>query len=108
MNSGITITVNLLGSFGEAVKHTTTQSHTAELSSRDGKRMYVNSTILHTDRPRTKCVKQTVIHPNVVASWKKSECPFWESPKDWKKYNPAQKIASFVNRFDEGYGVSYE
>lgn len=107
MDSGIVITVNLLGNLGTRVRHTTIQAQSAEVINASGKPQLIKVDILHTDRVPSRCVRETEITPAVVAVWKNSECPYWADSRIWKKFNAAQKIQAFVGRFDEGYGVSY-
>lgn len=107
--SGLIISVNLPGNLSGFTKHTTVQQHSVK--TRDLKRendIVLTAQILHTDRVPQPCVKIINIHPTIVKLWKSSVIPYWETQKDWKKMSPEQRIASHVNRFDEGYGVRYE
>ena len=102
----LVITVNLKGQIEGRVKHTKKdkQKNTVLLSK--GKTM--TRTIVHRDRVETEAVQNTNIPDSIVDQWTGKDSPFWEKPLNWKKMNFNQKIASYVARFDEGYGVSYE
>ena len=54
------------------------------------------------------CCVKTVIRANVIKHWQSNECPFWEKPFVWKHMNKKERVKSYINRFDEGYGVSFE
>jgi hypothetical protein len=106
MINGIVITVNLLGRLNGPVTHTTNQSNTIQILSKDGKLNTVTSQILHTDRTTSRCVKQISISPSVVSLILKGQNT--KNSKGHKKATDKEKILSFVQTFDEGYGVSYE
>lgn len=108
MDSGILITVNLLGKIGPRVKHTTKQIYSADISPIGGKPEYMTRKIEHTDRGNLSATREMNISPDVVRYWQSSECPSWSGPKTWKKLTSEQRIQAYVARFDEGYGVSYE
>ena len=54
------------------------------------------------------CCIKTVIKANVIKHWQSNECPFWEKQFVWKHMNKKERVKSYINRFDEGYGVSFE
>lgn len=108
MNSGIVISVNLPGRLEGAIKHVSTQTYSVKVFTKEQKILTLTKDILHTDRQPTKCSRKINITPSIVALWVRSECPYWMQPKFWKNFSKTEKIQAFVNRFDEGYGVSYE
>jgi len=108
MESGLLITIYLKGKLSGPVSHTTKQIVKVDVSKKDDKHpKWDTRKILHTDRTETLCYKKLVISEDIVNVWC-SECPFWERQPSWKSMKSKQKIESYVNRFDEGYGVSYE
>ena len=101
--SAILITVNLQGVLGGRVKHTDTYKNAVKISDSE----YMVKTITHSDRLVCPCQRVTRISEDVVESWAFGSCPEWLEDKKWKYMTPHQKIAQFVNRFDEGYGVNF-
>lgn len=109
MDSGVFVTINLKGHISGPIKHTDKQLVTVDVSTaKDKYPVYVSRKIQHNDRPQTKCFRKVRISEEVVDFWAHSECPHWEKAGAWKGMKPIQKIESFINNFDEGYGVSYE
>lgn len=105
--SSIIVTVNLEGIIGGNVSHTTFQRHTIALSEEFGSSM--TKVIKHTDREVSVCKRVFQVPSNVVKSWvKDATAPYWEKPSDWAKMSEEQRVYSHVQRFDEGFGVSYE
>jgi len=109
MEPGILLTINLLGRIGGCVKHTTKQVVTVDVTPMNHKQPeYITRKIKHTDRVATPCVKKLRISSEVVLGWQYGECPAWVKPTVWKSMNKKQRLESHLNRFDEGYGISYE
>lgn len=108
MDSGILITVNLLGKIGPRVKHTTKQVYSVDVSPLGGKPEFMTRKIKHTNRVNLPATRKLNISPEVVQYWQSSECPFWAKPHIWKKLSKNQRVAAYVATFDEGYGVNYE
>jgi hypothetical protein len=102
----IIITTNLLGEIGGCVAHTTRQKHSVILSEEFGNS--VSRIIKHTDRKESESVRLASVPGEVVDTWVKGECPYWENPKEWKKLTVLQRVISHVSRFDEGHGVGFE
>jgi len=102
----IIVKVNLNGVIGGVVKHTNRQKHTVLLSPEEGSSM--TRMIHHTDRPELECIRTFTVPGNVVTGWTQGDSPFWEEARVWKKMSPVHKVISHVNRFDDGYGVSFE
>lgn len=100
MTNNIVITINLLGRINGSVSHTETQAVL------DDSRKKV--TILHNDRGDQSCYKRTSIHSSIVQQWVFGPVPFFSTARDWKRLNQTQRIKAYVDRFDEGFGVSYE
>ncbi len=104
----ILITINLQGQINGCVKHTTKQEvkvNTAKVGDKFSK--IVTKKILHTDRKDSLCVKKIKIDEKILNIWA-IECPAWEKPSWWKNLKKKQRIESYVKRFDEGFGVSYQ
>lgn len=100
---GIIVTTNLLGNLEGVIRHTETQKNVIYLS-----KGVVEKNILHSDRNPTPCVRLTRISSEVASEWVSNEAPGWINPKKWKTMGKLQRIASYVNTFDEGFGVSFE
>jgi len=54
------------------------------------------------------CCIKTVISADVIDFWQSSHCPYWEKAFVWKHMNKKDRFKSYLKRFDEGYGVSFE
>lgn len=109
MNSeGIVITTNLPGRLGAPLKHVTKQVFTVRLLSPAGKVETLTRKILHTNREPLLASRKTIISSSVVSSWERGECPAWAKSQVWRKLNSKQRIAAYVETFNEGFGVSYE
>lgn len=109
MDNGIIITTFLQGKIGGSVRHTETQTirfDNSELGS--NKPMWINKKIIHNDRSEQKCYKKLKISPEIVSGWVSNTIPFWSDKKEWSRMNTSQRLLSYVNRFDEGFGVIYE
>lgn len=103
----ILVTTNLQGSIAGPVSHRTTQSHSVDVGKGNSK-LIISKDIRHTDRGELECCRKTHISDEVVSSWMKGGCPDWSDVKRWKNYSLTKRVALYVARFDEGYGVSYE
>lgn len=108
MESGILLTVNLPGRVIGCVKHTTKQTVTVDVTPL-GVRYpeMMTRKIKHSDREMSVCTRKLHISSEVVLGWQTGECPHWVKPTHWKTMNKKQRLESHVNRFDEGFGVSY-
>lgn len=108
-DSGILITVNLLGQLSPRVAHTTKEVVSVNITPiGSNKSKVITRKIAHTSRIPTPCTKEVQITPNILAYWESSNCPVWSNLSTWKKMNKKQRVESYVSRFDEGYGVKYE
>lgn len=104
IEGGIIITTKLEGTIGGCVKHVSKQSYTVQLSNN----LTLTRVIKHTDREIKPCYRRTSISGNIVHEWINSSCPDWESPKKWRVMNWKQKLVSFANSFDEGFGIEID
>jgi hypothetical protein len=100
---GIILTVNLRGALNGPVKHT----DVVEVSTRVGANL-LSRKITFTERGHSECVRKTVISESVIAAWMSGNCPEWAKPFDWKQMSKSKRLSSWISRFDEGYGVSFE
>lgn len=109
MENSIVVTINLPGTLGGRVKHTTKQIGSVDISPIGSKTPeWITRKIKHTDRTPGSCVRIVPISGIIVTSWVKGDAPHWIKPQVWKKLNKQQRIDAYLTRFDEGYGVSYE
>ena len=105
----ILLKVHLKGQISGFQKHTDRKIVTVDVTPIGSKHPEtVSKNILHTDRVSTECSRNTRISEDAVKNWASAECPFWEKPHVWKTLSRIKKIESFLKRFDEGYGISYE
>lgn len=109
MNNGIIITTFLPGRIGGSVRHTETQTIKYDSSEIGAKKpLWISVKITHTDRPRQSCYEKLHISEEVVKSWISDTIPFWSSKKEWLRMSKEQRLVSYVSRFDEGFGVTFE
>lgn len=109
MKNGITIKINLIGVIGPPVKHIHKQTVSVNVAPvGQSKPEMLTRKIKHTDRRPTVATKVTNISPQILNRWVFGDCPYWEDQKSWKKMSNEQRIESYVMRFDEGFGVTYE
>jgi hypothetical protein len=107
--SSILLTVNLKGRLGCPVKHVDFQKVTVDVAPMDAHRPeFVSKVIKFNDRSEASCQRKQIISEDVVNHWATSECPYWESPHHWKTFTKHQRILSYLHRFDEGFGISFE
>ena len=108
MLNGILVTVNLKGVIGGNKKHKDYQTITVDatpVASR--KSVAITTTIKHTDRKEAECCLKTHISSEVIASWI-GKCPSWEREFIWKSMSKTQRLRSYLNRMDGGFGVTYQ
>ena len=106
--NSIILTVYLEGNLEGRIKHVNKQKNTVYYTDKEGNNRSVTKRILFSDRKATYCARQCIISGEVIADWASGKAPSWESPRDWKKKNTTQRIYSYVEGFDEGYGVGIE
>lgn len=109
MDNGIIITINLPGRIAGSVRHTETQAVKLDISNLGAKKpTWVTRKIVHTDRGDQKCYKKLRVSGELVHEWTSNTVPFWENKKDWSKMSKQQRLVSYIVRFDEGFGVTFE
>lgn len=107
MSSAI-LTINLKGQVIGPVKHTDKQVVSVDATPFGSKsKEYVTKKIKHNDRVQTICTRKLKLSAETVSSFQSGECPFWEKPYRWLKMSKIQRLESHLNRYDEGYGISY-
>lgn len=106
METAIVVTVYLQGQLSGCVAHKSKQTYSVNVG--NGKTsLVITKEIEHTDRAEVECCRRTNVSLDAVKSWL-GDCPEWAQPKKWKTLSQKQRIAAFVQRFDEGYGVDFE
>ena len=109
MENGIVITTILQGKIGGSVSHTETQTVSVDISELGSKKpVWVSRQITHSDRGEQKCYSRLRISEKIVKEWISDNPPFWANKREWSKMNRNQRLASYVVRFDEGFGVTFE
>ena len=109
MKNGIIITTYLLGRIGGSVSHTETQAVRTDVSKVNSKKpIWASVDILHSDRPIQKAYRRTRISGELVEEWTSGTVPFWSNKREWSKFTKQQRLVSYVNRYDEGHGVTLE
>ena len=106
--NGVIININLKGRLEGSVKHVDTEKVRVNVSEIGQKPFYKYVEINHTSRKDSPCVKKCSIDQDTVSFWTSDVVPVWSDQKTWKKLTKEQKLAKYVERFDEGYGVSFE
>lgn len=106
------ITVNLQGQIGGCVsqKDLVVSTIFVPKFSPSGRSLgteAITREILFTKREETKCHKLIRITESVYEDWLRT-CPSWEKEGHWKRMSNNQKIRSYVNGLDEGYGVTFQ
>jgi hypothetical protein len=99
--NGIILTVNLQGRLSNPVEKE------ASVSIRNGA-MLLSKTIKYKGKEESKCVRKTNISEEVVNAWIGSKSPFFIKDFLWKNMSKTQRLRAWVDRFDEGFGVSYQ
>lgn len=109
MENSIIINVNLPGAIGGSRKAEHKIKNTILLTNPKTKETYPSTRkIKHSNRDIRDCRRTTTIPGSIVTSWIQGDCPSWERFDRWKKMSKRQKLKSYVDSFDEGFGVSYE
>ena len=109
MNNGIIITTYFLGKIGGSVSHTEKQAVKTDISNAGSKKpLWSTVEILHNDRPLQKAYRKTRISEKLVEEWTSGTVPFWSNKKEWSKFTKQQRLISYVSRYDEGFGVTFE
>ena len=110
MSSAILITVKLRGQLGGPKKHVDKQTVSVDVSPIGSKRVEIMTRkIDFTERGYSECCRKTRISEEVVSEWENSSCPQTvKNPSVWSKMTKKQKVEFYVERHNEGFGVSYE
>jgi len=101
MSNGIVLTVNLQGRLGK----TTEKQEVVNV--RKGE-IILTKTINYKAKEECKCVRKTNISGEVIDSWIKGKAPHFIKEFIWKNMSKTQRLKAWVERFDEGFGVSYQ
>lgn len=99
--NGIVLLVNLQGRLGKSV------IKNESVNIRHGENVLVKQ-IEYKGKEETFCVRKTNISEEVVNAWIDSKAPHFCKDFLWKKMSKAQRLKAYVERFDEGFGVSYQ
>lgn len=106
--SSIILTINLQGQIEGMIKHVDKQIYSVDVAPLGAKHPeIVHRKIKHSDRMPTKCTRKVTLSEETISSFY-GECPFWEKPGNWSKMSKEQKLHSHLNRYDEGFGYSYD
>ena len=101
MNNGIILIVNLQGKLGQSV------TKTEAVKVRSGEHVLIKS-VEFLGKEETKCVRKTNVSEDVVNSWISSKAPHFVKDFIWKNMSKTQRLKAWVERFDEGFGVSFQ
>ena len=101
MSNGIVLTVNLQGRLGKATEKQEV------VNVRRGE-IVLAKTISYKSKEEHRCVRKTNISGEVVDSWIKGKAPHFIKEFLWKNMSKPQRLKAWVERFDEGYGVTYQ
>ena len=101
MNNGIVLTVNLVGRLGANV------IREQDIQVRHGESLLTKH-ITYLGKEETKCVRKTNISEEVIKGWIGNKSPFFVKEFIWKNMSKTQRLKAWVERFDEGFGVSYQ
>lgn len=121
MINGIVLNVKLQGQLSSPVSNKSSKEITSKVKKSpfekgivDGRKVnYVTPNGLYLalnnfqQREIQGCVRKMNISGEVIKMWLR-ECPQWEKPFIWKSMTNTQKLRSHLNRFDEGFGYSFE
>ena len=108
MKSSILLTINLKGVLGAPVSQKSLVKNSVNVAPIGSKSPEIETRIIrHNNREVLPCVRKMTISEDIVNSWVKNECPFWEKKGSWATKNADARIASHLNRYDEGYGISF-
>ena len=101
MSNGIVLTVNLVGRLGKTIEKQEV------VNVRKGEIVLVK-TLTFLGKEESKCVRKTNISGEVVDGWIGGKSPFFIKEFIWKNMNKTQRLKAWVERFDEGFGVSFQ
>ena len=101
MHNGIVLTVNLVGKLGATI------AKEQDIQIRHGEALLTKH-IAYLGREESKCVRKTNISGEVVDSWISGKAPHFIKEFLWKNMSKPQRLKAWVERFDEGFGVSFQ
>ena len=101
MNNGIVLTVNLVGRLGANV------IREQDIQVRHGESLLTKH-ITYLGKEETKCVRKTNISEEVIKGWIGNKSPFFVKEFIWKNMSKTQRLKAWVERFDEGFGVTFQ
>lgn len=102
--SGLILTIRLQGRVSGPKVHSNNQDVQVDVGGRD--RM-LSAKIKHTNREPQPCVRIMRLSEEVVKGFQ-GECPYWEKERNWKNLSNFKKLMSHLNRYDEGFGFTFE
>lgn len=107
--SAILLTVKLKGRLLAPQKHVDLQKVTVDVAPMSARKPeFITRVIKFNDRLEADCCRKHTISDEVVHNWIISDCPYWEKVRYWENFTEQQKILSYLNRFDEGLGITFE
>ena len=101
MVNGIILTVNLPGKLGS-------QRRVIELEQVKKGDAVITKKIDRIVRDQVPCVRKTNISGEIVNAWINGRAPFFVKEFIWKNMSKKQRLAAYVQRFDEGLGVNFQ
>ena len=101
MNNGIVLTVNLVGKLGKNI------IKEEDVQNRHGESLLTKH-IAYLGKEESKCVRKTNISGEVVDGWVGGKSPFFIKEFIWKNMSKPQRLKAWVERFDEGFGVTFQ
>ena len=121
MENGIILTVNLQGVYSSPVSYKSSKKIVSKVKSSPFEKGVWKKGKVHYETPKNHfvapnnfeerttqdCCRKTHITGEVINDWVKT-CPQWEKAGNWKHLSKKAKIESYIHKFDEGFGVSYE
>lgn len=101
MSNGIVLIVNLPGKLGKTIEKQEV------INVRKGKIILIK-TIIYKAKEQTQCVRKTNVSGEVISEWVGRKAPFFIKDFIWKNMSKTQRLKAWVERFDEGFGVTYQ
>ena len=101
MHNGIVLTVNLTGKLSKVVEKQEV------VNVRKGE-IVLAKTINYKAKEEQKCVRKTNISGEVISEWVGKKAPFFVKEFLWKNMSRPQRLKAWVERFDEGFGVTHQ
>ena len=99
--NGIILTVNLQGILSSNIVKEEVITH------RHGESL-LSKKITYRCKQESKCVSKTNISEEVVSGWIGGKAPFFIRDFLWHNMSKPQRLKAWVERFDEGFGVSFQ